>query len=265
MHTHCELGGAHGCCFEVLWASLACLDLQGKATIAHQHSALSSLGCPGCLQGAQLGRWGADTGAQAGDSIALRRSGSHIEVRLIPASGTAAGKAAAGSPSPAPAPAAAQAGGAAVRRTQRSSTEEQEQTQGRAPPAPAAMAGNKGSKRRSSERQEQQGGAAAAAAAAAAPAAAGSGGKARDKRSGRTQQREQGGTAASAPVAAGSTEHFASGSQDPHKSWQKDGDGWWRRPLTASACGLKSQIKLGLPGALPSHLWFSDVCTLLTS
>lgn len=256
------LGCAHGCCFEGPWAVLASLDLQRKAMVAHQHPALSSLGCSGCLQGAQLGRWGADTGAQAGDSVALRRNGGHVEVRLIPASGTAAGQAAAGSPSPAPAPAAAQAGGAAARRTRRSSTEEQEQKQSRAPAAPAAAAGagGKGSKRRSSERQEQQGGAAAAAAAAAPAAGSGKRGSKRAS----SERQQQGGSPASAPAAAGSTGHFPSGGTAPHKGWQMGGDGWWRRPLTASACGTsQSCVKLGFPGAhrsmalrlCASHVW----------
>ncbi|PRW58740.1 DNA polymerase eta isoform B [Chlorella sorokiniana] len=236
------------------------------------------------LTGAQLGQWAASCGAQAGDTIAFRRSGGQVQVRLVPASAAAAGEAAVGSPPPAPS--AAEAGAAGTRRSRRSNSEQQEAQGGALPDMAAALVGRnaaggkggkrpsseqqeaqggapadvaagggrrRGSKRHSNERQEQQGGAAAAADAATARAAGGS--KGGSKRSGRPQQHGQGSAPGTGAAAAGSTdEHFASGSKNPHKGWQLDADGWWRRPLTASACGTsgsaRTGVKLGFPAVL---------------
>lgn len=223
-----------------------------------------------------MGSWAADTGAREGEEIALRGlSSGEVHVQCIPAS-TAAGAKAAGSLSPAPAAAEADRGGRGSKRGSRepqaseaaaklvaapaaggggrgsrhASREPQASEAAAKQAAPPAAGGGRGSQQASREPQASE----AAAKQAAAPAAGGGGRGRGGKRASREPQQKHGGAAA-----AGDAEHFfASGGTSPEKGWQLGADGWWRRALTASACGNtkrgKGNIKLGFPGVCPMRL-----------
>lgn len=192
----------------------------------------------GCLQGSQLGSWAADTGAQEGDEIALRGIGGKVHVLRIPAS-TAAGSKAASSPSPAPAAAEANRGGRGSKRGSHEPQQERGAASGQAAIAEADRSG-RGSKRASREPQASE----PAAKQVAAPAGGGGGGRGSKQPSQELQQERGRGAAA----AGDAEQFFASG----EKGWQLGADGWWRRALTASACGNtkrgKGSVKLGFSG-----------------